>query len=310
MIFPPLTIKPEFNITRTSHVVLGVRDLGASRAFYVDMMGLAVTAEENDTLYLRGLEEGCHHSLVLRRAEAPSCMRVGMRVQTEGDLDPLAAHFKRHGLPAAFVEVPHQGRTLHATDPAGTRLEFCASMETQPRLILKFQKFHGASPMRIDHVQIFTPDVLGACTFYMGMGFRLSEYIVKDGTDDFRMVFLHRKGNPHDIVFTESPGPRLHHIAFTSPEIYHLFHVCDLAASFGLGDHVEYGPGRHFGPGYAPFVYLRDPDGHRVECFNNHYQTIDIEDEPIRFSTSDVYGPKTWGIERPEKWLREGTPFV
>src|SRR5262245_37766685 len=118
MIFPPLTIKPEFNITRASHVVLGVCDLGASRSFYVDMMGLAITAEERDTLYLRGMEEGCHHSLVRRRGEAPSCIRVGMRVQTDEDLDPLADHFKRHGLPAGFVDVPHQGRTIHATDPA------------------------------------------------------------------------------------------------------------------------------------------------------------------------------------------------
>ena len=67
--FPTLTLNPTFNITRASHVVLGVRDLAKSKVFYCDMMGFAVTAEENDTLYLRGLEEGCHHSLTLRKSE-------------------------------------------------------------------------------------------------------------------------------------------------------------------------------------------------------------------------------------------------
>jgi catechol 2,3-dioxygenase len=308
--FPPLTLNPAFNITRASHVVLGVRDLAASKVFYADMMGFVVTAEEADTLYLRGLEEGCHHSLVLRKSQDQRCIRLGMRVQTDADLDPLKAHFERHGLPAEFVEVPHQKRTLHATDPVGTRLEFCASMETRPRQILKFKLFHGASPMRLDHYQVFTPHVPRALAFYMEMGFRVSEYIVKDGTEDLRMVFLHRKWNPHDIVFTDAPGPRLHHVAFTSPESYHLFHVCDMAASFGLGGAVEYGPGRHFGPGYAQFVYFRDPDGHRIECFNDHYQTLDIEDEPIRFDTSDVYGPYVWGPERPETWRNEGSPIA
>ena len=29
--------------------------------------------------------------------------------------------------------------------------------------------------------------------------------------------------------------------------------------------------------GGAQFVYVLDPDGHRIELFNTHYQTIDVE---------------------------------
>ena len=39
----------------------------------------------------------------------------------------------------------------------------------------------------------------------------------------------------------------------------------------GFAENIEYGPGRH-GPGHALFVYMRDPDGHRIELFNTHYQ--------------------------------------
>jgi catechol 2,3-dioxygenase len=310
MDLPKPNLTPAFNITRASHVVLGVTDLDASRRFYVDILGMVVTAEEGDTLYLRGLEEACHHSLVMKAARQACCLRVGMRVFVEQDLDVLKTYFEDHGLPAAWADVSHQGKTLHTVDPVGTRLEFCASMETRARRILDFKQFHGVSPLRLDHMQIFAPDVLGALNFYAGLGFRLSEYIVRDGTDEPRMVFLHRKGNPHDIVFTSAPGPRLHHIAITCPESFHLLHVCDVAASHGFGGSVEYGPGRHFGPGYALFVYLRDPDGHRIEFFNNHYQTIDIEDEPIRFTDSEMYGPQVWGIERPDTWRNDATPFA
>ena len=48
---------PPFNVVRASHVELGVRDLARSRAFYVDCLGLLVSDETDDALYLRGLEE-------------------------------------------------------------------------------------------------------------------------------------------------------------------------------------------------------------------------------------------------------------
>src|SRR5262249_36033036 len=166
-----------------------------------------------------------------------------------------------------------RGRTPPTTPPAGTPLEICASMQTKPRRIMHFETFHGACPQRIDHVQVLTRAVRSACEFYMAMGFRLSEYIVPDNSDELHAVFLQRIGTPLDNVFVNNSGPRLHHAAFTTPEVHHLMYVCDLLGRNGFGAGVEWGPGRHFGPGHARFVYLRDPDGHRVELFTNHYQT-------------------------------------
>src|SRR3978361_98710 len=118
-----------FHTPRASHGVLTVRDLGASRAFYCDALGFAISDGEGEALYLRGIEEACHHSLVLKRSTAaPVCERIGMRGYTEDDLDRAKDYFARAGLPAALVEAPHQGRTLHVRDAVGTPLEFCASM--------------------------------------------------------------------------------------------------------------------------------------------------------------------------------------
>jgi catechol 2,3-dioxygenase-like lactoylglutathione lyase family enzyme len=213
MSLPNTNFDPGFHITRASHVVLTVRDLAASRQFYSEVIGLILTAEEGDTLYFRGVEEACHHSLVLRKAKDVSCMRIGLRVFTDADLDRLKAFFETQGCPAAWADVPHQGRTLHATDPAGTPLEFCATMPVVPRMITKFTRHAGGSALRLDHYQILTPDVRRTCEFYMAAGFRLSEYVAPSGTFDLRGVFLQRKGNPHDIVFFNGTGPGLHHFA-------------------------------------------------------------------------------------------------
>ena len=302
---PTPVYKPAFSITRASHVVHRVTDLAASRAFYVDLLGLVVSDEDRETLWLRGLEEGCHHSMVLKLGE-PRCERVGFRVLTEDDLDLAQRHFDRTGFPTAWVDVPHQGRTLHTRDPAGTPLEFCATMETRPRLFHEVETHRGACVHRLDHVQVVTPDVDASLIFYNEMGFRLSEYVVAD--DAMMMVFLQRKGNPHDIVFASGPGPRLHHVAYTVPDTQSLMLTADLFVRAGRATQVEFGPARHFSPGLARFLYLRDPDGHRVELFPTHYQTIDIEDEPLRWQAPDfqIGGWQT----PPPRWFEEASAFT
>ncbi|HZN28331.1 MAG TPA: VOC family protein, partial [Xanthobacteraceae bacterium] len=128
MTIPQTNFNPPFNITRASHLVFTAYDLAASRDFYVEVLGLIVSEETADTIWLRGVEERCHHSLTLKRTTGqPQCERIGMRVFTDEDLDKAKAHFDRAGIAAAFVEVPHQGRTLHFADPAGTPVELCAT---------------------------------------------------------------------------------------------------------------------------------------------------------------------------------------
>jgi catechol 2,3-dioxygenase len=58
------------------------------------------------------------------------------------------------------------------------------------------------------------------------------------------------------------------------------------------------------------FVYLRDPDGHRVEVFNSHYQTIDIEIEPVRWDASALSTNARWGLPALEKWYVEASEFA
>jgi len=233
MSVPQRVLEPPFNITRASHVVLDVRDLSESRRFYTEVVGLVVTLETEAALYLRGVEEACHHSLVLRRSSGPAvCQRVGLRVLTERDLEKAHTEFSRRHCAVGWADIPYQGRTLHVTDPFGFRLELCAHMPVEPRHITRFQSQRGGAALRIDHFQLLTPSLRDALAFYMQLGFWLTEYIGKDD-DHIRAVFLERKGNPHDIVFFNGDGPRLHHLAYTAQEAQHLLRACDVAGELG-----------------------------------------------------------------------------
>ena len=76
---PAAVLYPPFNIVRLSHVEYRVTDLGRARAFYVDTLGLQITDEDADALYLRAMEERGHHSVILRRAESASVGVLGFQ---------------------------------------------------------------------------------------------------------------------------------------------------------------------------------------------------------------------------------------
>ena len=301
--------QPPFNVVRASHVEYGVSDIGRSRAYWVDALGFIVTEEASDVLYLRGLEERGHHCVVLRQADAPIVRRLGFRVFDDEDLDRAAHYFSRRGLPHAWTQQPHQGRTLQATDPLGMPLEFCVSMDRAERLLQQYGKYHGANPQRIDHVNCFTPDVQASYDFYHDIGFRTTEYTATEDTDALWAVWLQRKGNVHDLAFTNGVGPRLHHVGVWTASVLDIIHICDVMATSGYLANMERGPGRH-GISNAFFLYIRDPDGHRIELFTSDYLTVDPDHVPIRWSLTDPQRQTLWGHPAPASWFEQGSLFT
>ena len=302
-------LDPPFNIVRVSHAELAVRDLAASRAFYVDCLGYLVSHETADALYLRGLEERNHHSLVLRRQEKAAALTLGFKLASEEDLDRAAFWFARQGLPASFPETPFQGRTLRTCDSAGMPLEFYARMTQCDRMLQRYAAYRGARIQRIDHVNCFAADVQGAHEFYNAIGFRTTEYTETDDADArLWAVWMHRKGNVHDIALTNGRGPRLHHVGVWTASAMDILHVCDVMATSGYLANMEHGPGRH-GISNAFFLYVRDPDGHRIELFTSDYLTVDPDLEPLRWTLADPQRQTLWGHPAPKSWFEEGSAF-
>ncbi|MCV9938411.1 3,4-dihydroxyphenylacetate 2,3-dioxygenase [Boseaceae bacterium BT-24-1] len=298
-----------FNIARLSHATLYVRDLDASRRFYVDMLGLLVTHETADAIHLRAIEERNHHSLVLVRSDRSAVGHLGYKVHAEADLDRLESFLSGEGLTTSWADVPFQERTLRSVDPQGIPIEFYHRMERLPSMLQRYGDHRGGKLQRIDHFNCFTNDLQGSVEFYHRMGFRTTEYTVRDGTDVLLSAWLQRRGSVHDLAFALGVGPRLHHLAFWVANPLSIIDLLDLMATTGYQANIERGPGRH-GISNAFFLYIRDPDGHRVEIYNADYSAIDHDHEPLCWQFGDPLRSCLWGPAAPRSWVEEGSPFI
>lgn len=305
---PVPNLFPDFNTLRLSHVDYRVTDLARSRAFYVDTLGLQVTGEEDGVLYLRAMEERGHHCIALHQAKEAGVEVLGFKVWHEDDLDRAEAWFRARGRPTAWVTRPYQGRTLRTSDLFGVPLEFYARMDRLPPIHQQYALYRGVRPLRIDHFNTYSPDVDASVGFWNDMGFRVTEYTEDEESGRLWAAWMHRKGGVHDMAFTNGTGPRLHHTAFWVPTPLNIIDLLDLMATTGWVANIERGPGRH-GISNAFFLYIRDPDGHRIEIYCSDYLTVDPDLEPIHWDLKDPQRQTLWGAPAPKSWFEEGSLF-
>ena len=236
------------------------------------------------------------------------CKRIGYRVSEQDELAKAYDYFSNLQYEVNYVDRPYQGKSLHVSDIMGTPIEFCSTMEQKPSQMQNFHSHSGGKLAFLDHVQITSPDVTKVYEWYNNIGFRLAEYTANDNSDEMWGVWLKRKNNTQDVVFSNGFGPCLHHFAFHTPEVSNVIHAADVMASLDLGHTIDRPPGRH-GIGNAFFIYFRDPDDHRVEIFTSHYNLIDANQTPKRWDLSDTRRSQLWGFPAPKKWFYETTEF-
>src|SRR3954453_7430363 len=118
---------PPPDVLRCAYMELVVTDLARSRNFYVDVLDLHVTEEDENTVYLRSLEEFIHHNLVLRQGPVAGVAAFSYRVRTPEDLDKAVAFYTELG---CRVERRAEGFTngigdsVRVEDPLGFPYEF------------------------------------------------------------------------------------------------------------------------------------------------------------------------------------------
>ncbi|NMP21123.1 3,4-dihydroxyphenylacetate 2,3-dioxygenase [Sulfobacillus harzensis] len=299
-----------FQVVRTSHAEYFVTDLSRARAFYVDTLGFVLTSEDEEHLYLRGLEDRVHHNLVLTLADHAGAGHVGFRVASPADLDELETLAQHQGLFHQRVRDNTEfgvGDALRVQDPFGFPIEFFYETRAVPWMLQAYDAYHGAAVMRLDHVNYLTPDI-GACAawYQEKLQFQLSEYTVsvENGRDRLWGAWLRRKQTSHDLAIANGAGPRFHHASFIAESQATLLRVADILAAKGAVNHIERGPGRH-GTTNAFFLYLRDPDGNRIELFTGDYLAVEPDWQPVRWDLNDPRRATFWGAEAPSRWFNE-----
>jgi catechol 2,3-dioxygenase len=296
------------NIVRVAFVELRVKDVQASLAFYQDLLGFVVAHREGNQVYLRGYEE-LEWSLKLVQAPLPAAATVGFKVAREQDLEELAHWAQEQGLPWRWSEEWARPRVLQMQSPFGHPLSFFASAQKLPRLLQAYHLYRGPGVQRLDHVNFFSSQVGAEAAFWQEVfRFRLTEY-TEDDHGRLWACWLQRKGNVHDLALTNGLGPRLHHLAYWVPEAGAVLRAADILAGAARTEAIERGPGRH-GISNAMFLYLRDPDGHRLELYTGDYLAVDPDHPPLRWSLNDPRRQTLWGHKAPASWFSEGSLFL
>lgn len=300
-----------FQILRAAHAELRVSDLSKSRAFYVDALGFVVSDETSTEIYLRGVEERNHHSLILKKSDTPAVGHLGFRVASNEDVEALYQFYLQQGCYARLREPNEekgQGLAVLVQDPFGFPVEFFSDMTALEPYHQKYHLHRGGAVRRMDHFNLFVSNFSAAFEFWQKeLGFKLTEYVETDEEPQEKTAaWLCRKPSVHDIALMKGAGPRVHHIGFWMDDMMSIIRVCDILGGAAMHEHIERGPGRH-GISNAFFLYLRDPDGHRIELYTSDYLTIDPDLQPIRWSAQDPRRQTLWGHSTPESWWKEAS---
>ncbi|MBP1157155.1 MULTISPECIES: 3,4-dihydroxyphenylacetate 2,3-dioxygenase [unclassified Paenibacillus] len=303
-------------ILRLGHCELFVTDMERAREFYIDILGFREHDSDKDHIYLRGVDEFDLHTLTLTKNKTGGLGHFALRVSDPEDLDRLADHHKRLGVPTLMVPEgtePGQGRALRIVEPNGHPIEFYHEMQQvnvyNPQGGLNHlpmratHRDKGIPPLRIDHMNIRVASVDQALKYWRDeLSFSVSEYVEKDnGTF---AAWTRRCQGTHDVALVQSAsGAGLHHVAYTVQGPAEIIRTADLLADAGYQDAIEFGPGRH-GLSNAFFLYIRDFDGNRTEIYTGDYSR-DIDLPPVKWTWEeyDKRGRLWWGPAYPEKFL-------
>jgi 3,4-dihydroxyphenylacetate 2,3-dioxygenase len=304
----PTPIAPPPDILRCAYMEIVVTDLSASRAFYVDILGLVVTEEDDSVIYLRSMEEFIHHNLVLRRGPVAAVAAFAFRVRTAEDLDRAVAFYRELGCRVERREggfTKGIGDSVRVTDPLGFPYEFFYAAEHVERLAWRYDLYTPGALVRLDHFNQVTPDVPRATRFMQDLGFKVTEDI-EDDEGTIYAAWVARKPTVHDTALTGGDGPRMHHVAFSTHEKHNILAICDKLGALRQSDSIERGPGRH-GVSNAFYLYLRDPDGHRVEIYTQDYYTGDPDNPVITWDVHDNQRRDWWGNPVVPSWYTDAS---
>jgi len=302
---------PPPDIVRAAYAELIVTDLAAARQFYVDVLGLVVTDEDDEAIYLRTFEEFIHHNLVLRQGPEPAVAALAFRVRSPDGVDRAEAYYRSLGCevrraPEGFVRGIRNA--VRVQDPLGFPYEFFYEVNHVERLAWNYELYGPGALVRLDHFNQVYPDVDTGAAQLEALGFKRTEDI-RDSRGTTYAAWFARKHTVHDTALTGGDGPRMHHIALATHEKHNILAICDKLGALRRSDCIERGPGRH-GVSNAFYLYLRDPDGHRVEIYTQDYYTGDPDNPLVTWDVHDNQRRDWWGNPVVPSWYTEASTVL
>lgn len=273
--------KPKRWIRKLGYVAFNVTNLDETVDFYERGCNFVVTLRENDRAFLRSQFE--HHCIALYQAPEAGLRHMAFETLDDNETAEMREHLESRGVTVRDAEpVPGRiGLAFQFQDLDGNWVEVYRTMERVAGIV-------SQGPFKIyklGHFNIQSENPEPLIEFYRSLGFRVSDQN-QIGT------WLRCNEDHHGLAIVK--GKKMfHHHAYDLRDWEQMKHVCDWM--FKQGFKIDTGPGRH-GPGNNITIYVRDPNGVRIEYYCELEKIYDEEDHVREF------------FPRFNLWLQEGPP--
>ena len=317
--------EPSFDLAHLAHAELLSPTPEASLGFFVNVMGMTVSATRGESVYLRGWDDYEHHTLKLTGSNTSGLGHYAFRASSQAALERRVARIEASGRGIGWTddELGH-GPSYRFHDPDGHVLEvyfetqwYQPTPETTPALKNQASRFpgRGANLRRIDHINLLSSDVKADREFMMDvLGCRLTEQIVFEASDEGGIekgAWLTVSNKSYDLAMTQDhygARGRFHHLTYAVDSREDVLRAADICLEHGV--HIETGPHKH-AIQQTFFLYVYEPGGNRFEVCNAGARLILAPDwRPISWNETDRKKGQAWGLQTIASFHTHGTPPV
>ncbi|WP_310583954.1 VOC family protein, partial [Deinococcus sp.] len=284
-------------------------------------MGMGVSGQEGDSVYLRGWDDYEFHTLKLTASKVSGMGHFAFRASSPDALERRVQALGTAGLGLGWVEgdlghgAAYQFRTPdgHAGELYFDTRWYEADAASRPALKNQAARFpaRGASLRRLDHLNLLASSVAPMREFFVEtLGCLLSEQIVyDDGIEKGAWLCVNNKS--YDLAVSEDHSGargRLHHLTYAVDSREDVLRAADICLEHGV--HIETGPHKH-AVQQTFFLYVYEPGGNRFEICNAGARLILAPDwQTVVWSESDRKKGQAWGLQTTPSFHTHGTPPV
>lgn len=315
------TEEPIYDIAHLAHVELLTPKLDESARFFVEVMGMTVSAQGDNSVYLRGWDDYEHHTLKLTAADLPGLGHYAWRTSSALALQRRVAAIEKSNLGEGWIEgdVGH-GSAYRFSDPDGHKMEiyydtvwYTPPKELRPALKNQASRFpaRGANLRRIDHINLLAADVrLNRQFMQECLGLRLTEQIIFDDSSE-KAAWLTANNKTYELAISEDwsgARGRLHHVTYAVDSREDVLRAADICLEHGV--FMETGPHKH-AIQQTFFLYVYEPGGNRFEVSCAGARLLLAPDwKSIVWSEAERKKGQAWGLKTIESFHTHGTPPV
>lgn len=313
--------EPIWDIAHLAHVELYTPKPNESLAFFTDIMGMSISSQQGDSVYLRAYDDYEHHTLKLTAHNQAGIGHFAWRARTPQALEHRVAAIEKTGLGQGWTEGDNgHGPAYAFKTPDDHHVEIYYETEwyrpeesDKPALKNQAARFpgRGANLRRLDHLNLLASDIPAMRVFHTEvLGARLTETIIfDDGSEKALWFAVNNKS--YDLAIAEdhtgSRG-RLHHVTYAVNSREEVLLAADICLENGV--FIETGPHKH-AIQQTFFLYIYEPGGNRFEIANATARLILAPDwQTVVWSEAERKKGQAWGLQTVASFHTHGTPPV